>query len=432
MRGFLMHRVKDVSDNRLLFLDNLRYFLVLCVVMEHAGNAYVNLTWWPVADKSVSLVVQFFSALFDAFNMPLLFYIAGYFAIPTIRKKGTADFLKGKLRRLGIPWLVCIITICPVLPLIYHYTRNFFILTTGYWDLWVELMKNTLQFNIGIVPSMDELMIDNQFYQRYMWFLSLLILFFFVFALCYILRKRWFDAPKKPLEPVIPTTWSSMKLLLIIACSTTVFSFTSIGLMMALDPKLSSPEPLFTLGNIIQFRPSRVFFFIIYFVLGILTYRNKWIEQGKFPGHFKTWMFSFIFLLIPFLYAKYLMLHGPRDLDELFGVIFFLLLNFLTISALGFFTSLALKYRNRPSAFDRSLASNSYNIYLSHYIFIIALQLVLLLFHGIPGLVKCGIVSLLAVIFSYAVSRFLITPFPRISITAAAGLLVIMALVIRP
>jgi hypothetical protein len=36
--------------------------------------------------------------------------------------------------------------------------------------------------------------------------------------------------------------------------------------MFSLAPELSNPEPLFTFGNIIQFRPSRLFFFIVYFI----------------------------------------------------------------------------------------------------------------------------------------------------------------------
>ena len=162
------------SEKRVIFFDNLRYLFVLFVILEHSSNAYTNVIWWPVADKNTSIIAEWVSAFSDAFAMPLLFYIAGYFAISSIQKKSVLSFLRGKLRRLGIPWLVCIVTICPVLPLIYHFTRNDLTLSMSYWDLWVVLMKNAAELNVGIIGSMNDLMISNQFYQRYMWFISCL------------------------------------------------------------------------------------------------------------------------------------------------------------------------------------------------------------------------------------------------------------------
>ena len=235
--------VYDGTSDRVVFLDNLRYFFVLCVVMEHACNAYRGLDWWPVADGSVSLTVQFLSSFFDAFTMPLLFYVSGYFALPSIRKKGPTLFLKGKLMRLGVPWLVCVLTICPILPLVYHYTRNQFTLSVSYWHIWQELMHNSLQFNVGIVPSMKQLMANNLFYQRYMWFISLLILFFFVFTAMYRLKKNWFDAAPGPDEPIPTGVWPTLKLFLAVGFLTTFFSFAMTGLVMAVGPKSSGRNP---------------------------------------------------------------------------------------------------------------------------------------------------------------------------------------------
>jgi hypothetical protein len=404
----------------------------LFVILEHSSNAYNNLVWWPVADKNPSIIAEWVSAFSDAFAMPLLFYIAGYFAIPTIQKKSTSSFLKGKLKRLGIPWLLCILVICPVLPLIYHFTRNDFTLSMSYWDIWVILLKNAAELNVGLIFSMNELMMSNQFYQRYMWFLSLLLLFFFVFTIMYLLKKSWFVWTDKSVISENPTVLSTLKLLFGVGFLTAICSFIMIGTLLIFGPESSNPEPLFTLGNIIQFRPSRLFLYIIYFGMGVLTYRNRWIERRKFPGHFKTWMISFIVLLIVYLFVRDLMLNGPKDSREIYGPIFFFILNFLTISTLGFFSSIAIRYWNRPTAFDGNLASNSYYMYLSHYIFVLAFQLILFTSPGIPGLLKFGLVSVLSISCAYIVSQFLIKPFPRISILATIITFSVMVLVIRP
>jgi hypothetical protein len=293
-------------------------------------------------------------------------------------------------------------------------------------------MKNAAEFKVGIIYSMNELMQRNQFYQRYMCFLSLLLLFFSVFAVIYSLKKSWFEAIDQPVNSEIPSVLSTLKTLVIIGFLTFLCSFVMIGSMFFLAPQLSDPEPFFTLGNVIQFRPSRLFLFIIYFTFGILTFKNKWIERGKFPGHFRTWLISFVIILTAFFYARHLMLSGPEELREIFGPVFFFFLNFLTISTLGLSASLALKYWNQQTAVNRNLASNSYNLYLAHYLFVIGLQLILFTVPGMPGLLKFGIVSVLSMMCTYMVCQFLIKPFPRISVVLAISLFAVMIFAIHP
>ena len=265
-----------------------------------------------------------------------------------------------------------------------------------------------------------------------MWFLSLLLLFFFVFSIMYSFKKNWVDRADQPVISASPSVLRTLKLLFGVGFLTTICSFLMIGIIMVFGPKSSNPEPLFTLGNIIQFRPSRLFFFIIYFGMGVITYRNRWIERGKFPGHFKTWVISFIGLLVVYLFAHSLMLNGPNHLRAIYGAIFFFILNFLTITTLGFFTSIAVRYWDRPTAFGGNLASNSYYMYLSHYIFVLVFQLILFAFPEVPGLLKFGLVSALSIICAYIVSQYVIKPFPRISIFATITLFIVMVLVIRP
>ena len=110
---------------------------------------------------------------------------------------------------------------------------------------------------------------------------------------------------------------------------------------------------------------------------------------------------------------------------------FWFFLNFLTISTLGFATSLALKWWNRASVVNKNLASNSYNMYLAHYIFVMMFQLIFLPVSGLPGLLKFSIVSVLSLVCTYLVCQFLLRPFPRIAAVSAIGLFVIMVFVIR-
>lgn len=408
-------------EGRLIFFDNLRYLFVLFVVVEHSAHAYDGLAWWAVVDPSPSLLAGWLAAFSDVFAMPLLFYIAGYFALPNLQKKGMAAFLKGKLRRLGIPWLVCVLFITPIFTLIYNFTRNS--LTQSYWALWLEEMNSALQFTVGFINSM------SQFAQHYMWFLSLLLLFFFLFALLHALAGNWLNGAEKNYEPRPSTAGTTLGQFFGIALTTTLFSFATVMLMMELTRQ---PEPWFLLGNLIQFRPSRLFFYVLYFGLGVATYRNQWLERGWFPGRLKVWALAFAVLLPVFLVAHHLLSFGAPELKGIYAPVYFLILNFLCAACLGLSLSLGLKYWNRPSRLDRNLAVNSYNIYLAHYGFVMTTQLILLPFSAIPGTLKFIMVAASSGLLAYLSGQWLIRPYPRLAIVAALGLWAVMVLAVQP
>jgi fucose 4-O-acetylase-like acetyltransferase len=153
--------------------------------------AYNDSGWWPV-ENGFSITVGLLTTLTDGVLMPGLFYISGYFAVPSISRKGGQAFIMGKLRRLGIPWLLCSLFVCPILPLVYHYTHDGMQLTRSYLITWLKVMGNAVGLDTGILPPMARVMQNDLFYQRYMWFISVLILFFFIFSLVYRVKRDWF------------------------------------------------------------------------------------------------------------------------------------------------------------------------------------------------------------------------------------------------
>jgi glucan biosynthesis protein C len=410
-------------EGRLIFFDNLRYLFVLFVVVEHSAHAYDGSWFWAAVDANSSLVAGWLSAFSDVFAMPLLFYIAGYFALPNIQKKGVAGFLKGKLKRLGIPWLVCIFCITPIFKFIYHFTRDDSMLLQSYWSLWLEEMHSALQFTVGFINSM------SQFAQHYMWFLSLLLLFFLLFAFVFALKKDWVAGTGKTLQPKTASTGATLRHFFFISLATTLASFVTVMLMMETAGR---PEPWFMLGNVIQFRPSRLFFYLLYFGLGVATYRNNWLERGWFPGRLRVWAGALVLLMPAFLVAYQLLRFGAPDLRELYGPIYFLILNFLCAACLGLSLSLGQRYWNKPSSFDRKLAANSYNIYLAHYPYVLTTQMLLLPLTAIPGALKFIMVAASSGLLSYASCNWLIGPHPRLAVAAAFGLWALMTIFIRP
>jgi surface polysaccharide O-acyltransferase-like enzyme len=105
---------------RLAFIDNLRWVMIVLVVSMHAAVTYSHLgSWYFMEDpKPGPLVLLFFAAyqsFLQAFFMGLLFLIAGYFVPAAFNRKGPGHFLRDRAVRLGIPSLLYMVAIQPVI-----------------------------------------------------------------------------------------------------------------------------------------------------------------------------------------------------------------------------------------------------------------------------------------------------------------------------
>jgi peptidoglycan/LPS O-acetylase OafA/YrhL len=103
------------NSNRIAFLDNIRSLIIVLVLIFHSGASYGSgVEFWPFHENNPSGIIDFFMFIGDVFFMAIMFFIAGYFVLPDFLKKGLCRFLKDKLKRLGLPWLV--ITTTAVVP----------------------------------------------------------------------------------------------------------------------------------------------------------------------------------------------------------------------------------------------------------------------------------------------------------------------------
>jgi hypothetical protein len=79
---------------------------------------------------------------------------------------------------------------------------------------------------------------------------------------------------------------------------------------------------------------------------------------------------------------------------------------------------------NRSGAIARRLSATSYNIYLTHFWFVIVLQEMLLAWSGGSAALKAATVFVVALALSYAVSRWVIGRYPFVF---ATGLILLYA-----
>jgi glucan biosynthesis protein C len=108
------------ATGRLLFVDNLRWLMIVLVVTMHAAVTYSGLGSWyykePTQLGMVSLVVfALYQSHLQAFFMGLLFLIAGYFVPGSFDRKGARRFLADRAVRLGFPTLLYALVIHPAI-----------------------------------------------------------------------------------------------------------------------------------------------------------------------------------------------------------------------------------------------------------------------------------------------------------------------------
>lgn len=417
------------SPHRIIFFDNLRYLMVLLVLIFHSGASYGSIvSFWPYHDPNPIEVVDIIILLLDVFMMSILFFIAGYFALPSLQKKGGRRFLTGKFQQLGIPWLVITILVLPVLDYVHYYTqaaggegsyRSFGV----HW--WLSMQKIT-EFYFGPLNMSEYLDMTEQFYQRYMWFISLLLIFFVGLCLLYLVKGKWIQTIEHPTRDETISNRSVYLALLFVG-------FLNVALFALVKCLLSSPDKpfdmvWFSLGNLVQFETAKLAFYIPYFGLGVYAFSRKWFTSGKDFGRPWVWgLICFSLMVINMLVGRSIV----RTAEPSAGLqlAFLVLYPLWTLSFLGAFTAFASRRWNQATSFDRELANNSYNIYLVHYVFPMTIPLLLSAWVGVPTLVKFGIVTLLTILLSYGFSKYVVRGFPRLVVIALVGINVMLALV---
>ncbi len=398
--------------HRILFLDNIRYLMVLLVVIGHAAGSYNSYTdWWPVNDDN-SIFFDYLTRTLGIFFMPVLFFIAGYFALPSLIKKSTWSFIKNKFKRLGLPWLIGVILLGPIQVYIYYYSRHQ--QNLDLWSYFAVNMKRFLLLNTGLITSI------NEFTHLYFWFISLLLFFFIVFAILHKVKTGLFVDPVFSEVSKLP----SKKLILLILFSVSVISTILTLIMHGIFAHGSKGEPWIIIFSLIQFQPTAIVLYIFSFGLGIYTFHKKWIINNRIPGHFVFW--AILSVVLWFGQEKALAILLENILSPALAALFILLQTLMFFSVLLTLITFGGKYWNSASKVNKSLTENSYNIYLLHMIFVYLAQLLLLNWLDLSIYIKFIIVTLSAIFLSYLFSQYAIKPYPRMSVAGMISIFVLL------
>jgi peptidoglycan/LPS O-acetylase OafA/YrhL len=342
------HGFSDDTGSRLIGLDYLRGFVIVMVVLHHVVLAYCRFGHFdprhylwstaPIVDTDRWLGFDIIVLLNDSYFMPLMFLLSGLFVGPSLRRKGRKAYLLDRLRRLGLPFALAVLTI---MPLAYYPSYRMTGAEIGFGAFWMQTVFD------GPWPAGPA------------WFIAVLFCF---------------DVVVVAVQPLVRDLRPGIS-----------FVFLATVSVVAYLPLLIAFGPIrwFAWGPF-SVQASRVLFYAVYFFVGVAA-GPAILVQGRRPMMWAAASF------LPLLAVQICRLRVPALVPPiswliLYGVTVALFCAAATRALLAAFA----RFKRRFVICD-SLNANAYGIYLLHYPFVIWGQYALLESH-IGAMVKAFVV----------------------------------------
>jgi glucans biosynthesis protein C len=360
---------------RLHELDNLRAFVIVLVVVLHAAITYMTPapTWWYVIDPDQSVAFSLLVLLVDVPLMPIMFFVAGYLATPSIRRRGPRGFVREKAIRLGIPWVLGVVFLAPLATYMTYVSRG---IPTGYLQFWTNDFWGPM------------------FQQSVYWFLGVLFLEFLVLAYAYVFPARALLQAEARVSPP-PGVAFFLLFIGLTAGGSAVFSGR-----LGLDDWQS-------MGWLFVIQPARVAFYVGYFMLGVHAERKGWLTDGGYRPNPAGWGLACVAAAVVYVaFRASVPLAGMAERSAgslLFGV--------FCLAALMAGLAIFGRWGNGAGRAWRTLAANSFGVYYIHPLILYPLAW-MLVGVGVPAVAKFTMLVAVTVVASLAVSVFVLRRAP--------------------
>jgi hypothetical protein len=372
----------------------LQAFVTLLVLLHHSVIAYSMdtplptttflqppLLWraFPIVDTQFWSGFGLFVLSNDLFFMSLMFFISGLFVLKSLQRKGAVAFLRDRLFRLGIPFVVGVALLMPL----------------AYYPAYLNLGGEP-----GFMPYVNSLLKLLLWPSGPLWFLWVL----FVFDIAAAVFYKWLPGLGTKISDLLKDTIAQQPLwffvLLVIASSIVYIPVTFfIGF-----------DEWYSFGPF-AVQASRFLHYAIYFLAGSII-GGYGLEQGILSAEgnlAKRWKFwasipipAFMFFL--FLFGVILEENNlPTYLPEIIGGLAWEISCAATCLAL---IALFVRFARKPLPLLNNFSENAYGMYVFHYVYVIWLQYALLDVN-MSGLSKGLLVSVAVVGLSWATSAIL-------------------------
>jgi surface polysaccharide O-acyltransferase-like enzyme len=334
--------------NRLVYLDNLRSFVIILVVVIHSAITYSGIGGWYYKEnlqENLNVIELSFFGILESFTqawfMGILFFIAAFLAAGSIDKRGPVAFIKERLFRLGIPLLFYVFFIAPFI---------YFIILEKKAITWPSLLnnyKNYISSSILLASTGP------------LWFAEVLLFFSIIYALI----RKIYNRQSYTIKQI------NTKSILLVILITTVIAFLV---------RLAFPIGSGFYNLLFCFFPS----YVVLFVLGIIVGEGKAFNVLSDEKNIK-WLIISLIIGIPLW--SLLMLFGGALKGEMvfYGGLYwrsfmyalwesFFAVTF-SIGIIAFFR----KYINIDNTITRMIAENAFGIYVFHTPFLVAVSVLL-------------------------------------------------------
>jgi glucan biosynthesis protein C len=234
----------SAATDRLAFVDNVRWVMILLVLYMHAAVTYSPFGGWYYRERTqAGLATLFFfgtsQAFLQGFFMALLFFVAGYFVPRSDDRKGAAAFVAGRLIRLGLPTLLFVALIGPVTE--YYLAHSWH--TDASFPQALAVYVTRWRFLGGTGP---------------LWFCAALL----IFSLCYVAWRQLVPAPVPASHPRLPSAFGVVLTIAAIA----VASF-AIRIWLPVGTAIYNMQLCYFAS------------YVVMFALGIAAANGRWLER---------------------------------------------------------------------------------------------------------------------------------------------------------
>ncbi|MHA1958614.1 MAG: acyltransferase family protein [Candidatus Thorarchaeota archaeon] len=391
---------------RLIFLDNLKTFFVVLVIFTHVMVTYGGRgSWYYYATLNETYPADIFTiislymiagiaAILLPSIMGLFFLMGGYFTPRSLERKGVSSFWKERLIRLGVPVLLYVLLINPVI---------YYLLAVSGIEPWSATLHagSFPEYYLGNFQSLPDI-VDFMTTFAITWFLVVLLIFTAVYTIWKQLTKSESVQQRIPKEMPIP----KFIYLILFAIGLGVLSF----LVRIAYPVEQWPLGL-PIGYMIQY--------FMMFSVGAIAVRYGWFKQMT-RRHVQVWAIT-IFAVVMLYFTYFFVFVGVEsDYTLFFGgpnqeaLVFALVDNIICMGIIFVLIKIFSAKLNTGGTVQKILADNSYLVYLIHPFIVLPLSLGLAPVYLSP-LIKLVIVVPTSIILCYLISYLIRLPFRRIS-----------------
>lgn len=364
---------------RLDWLDNLRVALMVLVVAHHAAQAYGPADWWYVEDQPRSQVLATFSAFNGTFFMSLFFFVSAYFVPDSYDRHGPWAFLRGRLKRLGIPLVVGALTIVPGLMYAYyvHYRGYAPISFPRYFtDIYLGLGEEPADWS---GPSWPDLQFGH------LWFVQNLLAYCLLYAAC---RQAARFVRRRP--AAVRETPGHIALLAL------TLVLTAATFLIRIAYPLDTWVPFL---DFLQVEPARLPQYAAFFTLGVLARRRDWLHRIPARTGWIWLQTGAAGTVLLFAVGADAPCFGPGGFNApslLWSLYENLLCTALSIGLLVLFR----ETWNGGNRFSRSMAADAFTVYVLHLPVVVALQYALA-GHGLAAATAFTLVAVAATLLTF-------------------------------